>query len=193
MLLVWERHLLIKEISLEISFSRESSWPRNQTQVSCISGRCFNLWATREAQRYIMENYFDWGKENFDKDLQNKSTILQIKNIYRMLYLSNNLESRSILSFKNETSELQYLVFFWWGVLCECMLRFVQLSVTPWTAAHWLFCPWDFSGKIIGVGCRFLLQRIFKTQRLNQWHLIGRRILFHWATWEAPGSVTFYY
>ena len=59
-----------------------------------------------------MENYFDWGKENFDKDLQNKLTILQIKNIYRMLYLSNNLESRSILSFKNETSELQYLVFF---------------------------------------------------------------------------------
>ena len=26
----------------------ESSWPRDQTQVSCIAGRCFNLWATRE-------------------------------------------------------------------------------------------------------------------------------------------------
>ena len=32
-----------------ISFSRGSSWPRDQTQVSCIGGRCFNLWATREA------------------------------------------------------------------------------------------------------------------------------------------------
>ena len=29
-----------------ISFSRGSSWPRDQTQVSCIAGRCFNLWAT---------------------------------------------------------------------------------------------------------------------------------------------------
>ena len=27
---------------------RESSWPRSQTQVSRIGGRCFNLWATRE-------------------------------------------------------------------------------------------------------------------------------------------------
>ena len=30
-----------------ISFSRGSSWPRDQTQVSHIAGRCFNLWATR--------------------------------------------------------------------------------------------------------------------------------------------------
>ena len=32
-----------------ISFSRRSSQPRDQTQVSHIAGRCFNLWATREA------------------------------------------------------------------------------------------------------------------------------------------------
>ena len=31
-------------------FSRGSSWPRDQTQVSCIAGRCFTIWATREAQ-----------------------------------------------------------------------------------------------------------------------------------------------
>ena len=30
-----------------ISFSRGSSWPRDQTQVSRIAGRRFNLWATR--------------------------------------------------------------------------------------------------------------------------------------------------
>ena len=33
-----------------ISFSRGSSQPRNQTQVSCIAGRFFTNWATREAQ-----------------------------------------------------------------------------------------------------------------------------------------------
>ena len=32
-----------------ISFSRGSSQPRDQTQVSCIAGRSFTIWATREA------------------------------------------------------------------------------------------------------------------------------------------------
>ena len=30
-------------------FSRGSSWPRNRTGVSCIAGRFFTSWATREA------------------------------------------------------------------------------------------------------------------------------------------------
>ena len=30
-------------------FSRESSWPRDRTCVSCIAGRFFTVWATREA------------------------------------------------------------------------------------------------------------------------------------------------
>ena len=32
-----------------ISFSRESSQARDWTRVSCITGRCFTIWATREA------------------------------------------------------------------------------------------------------------------------------------------------
>ena len=31
-----------------ISFSRESSQPRDRTWVSCIADRCFTVWATRE-------------------------------------------------------------------------------------------------------------------------------------------------
>ena len=49
-----------------------------------------------------------------------------------------------------------------------------------------LLCPWDFSGKNIGVGCHFLLLGIFLTQALN----LG---LLHWqadtlllSTREAP-------
>ena len=34
------------------SLSRESSRPRDQNQVSCIAGRFFIIWATREAQDY---------------------------------------------------------------------------------------------------------------------------------------------
>ena len=36
-----------------ISFSRGSSRLRVWTQVSCIAGICFNLWATREAKKYL--------------------------------------------------------------------------------------------------------------------------------------------
>ena len=32
-----------------IPFSEGSSWPRDQTQVSCIAGMLFAIWATREA------------------------------------------------------------------------------------------------------------------------------------------------
>ena len=35
---------------LAIPFSRGSSWPRDQTQVSHIIGRFFTVWATREAR-----------------------------------------------------------------------------------------------------------------------------------------------
>ena len=34
-----------------ISFSRGSSQPRDWTRVSCIAGRCFILWATREGHQ----------------------------------------------------------------------------------------------------------------------------------------------
>ena len=36
-----------------------------------------------------------------------------------------------------------------------------------------------------GVGCYFLLQRIFPTQGSNPGLLFGRWILYHWATWEV--------
>ena len=32
-----------------ISFSRGSSWPMDETQVSCMAGRFFTIWATSEA------------------------------------------------------------------------------------------------------------------------------------------------
>ena len=39
-----------------------------------------------------------------------------------------------------------------------CMLScsVVFDSVTPWTVAHKLLCPWNFPGKNTGVGCHFL-------------------------------------
>ena len=42
---------------IAISFSRGSSRPRNRTQVSSIAGRRFTIWATREAQRVLNNDY----------------------------------------------------------------------------------------------------------------------------------------
>ena len=40
---------------IAIPFSRGSSWPKNWTQVSCIAGRFFTVWATRKAgTNYIL-------------------------------------------------------------------------------------------------------------------------------------------
>ena len=39
-----------------IPFSRGSSWPRNRIWVSCVAGRFFTVWATREAKGHL--NYF---------------------------------------------------------------------------------------------------------------------------------------
>ena len=44
-----------------IAFSRGSSQPRYQIQVSCIAGRRFNLWATREAQNITLSPFFGRG------------------------------------------------------------------------------------------------------------------------------------
>jgi len=51
-------HGIIQERMLEwfaIPFSRGSSWPRDWTQVSCIAGRLFTIWATREAPAFARD------------------------------------------------------------------------------------------------------------------------------------------
>ena len=52
-----------------ISFSRGSSRPRDWTRVSCIGGRCFNLWATREALILKYFGYLMWRFNSLEKIL----------------------------------------------------------------------------------------------------------------------------
>ena len=53
--------------------------------------------------------------------------------------------------------------------LCVCarLLSPFLLPVTPWTVAHQAPLSMDFSGKNSWVGCHFLIQGIFLTQRSN--------------------------
>ena len=70
-----------------ISFSRGSSWPRNQTWVSCIEGRFFTVWATRESIAYWHILKIQWKElleklnENGHKNIHPKFKILDSANI----------------------------------------------------------------------------------------------------------------
>ena len=46
-------------------FSRGSTWPRNQTKVSCIAGRFFTNWAIREALDYVKKLKSQQGMSDF--------------------------------------------------------------------------------------------------------------------------------
>ena len=55
-------------------------------------------------------------------------------------------------------------------VCAVCYAKSLQLYATlynPMDCIVRFLCPWDSPGKITGVGCLFLLQRIFLTQGLN--------------------------
>ena len=52
-----------------------------------------------------------------------------------------------------------------------------------------LVCPCDFPGKNTGVGCHFLLQRIFLTQGSNSGLLHCRQILYHLSHQESPQRI----
>ena len=72
-----------------------------------------------------------------------------------------------------------------WGV---CVLSHVRLFAAPWMVALY---PWDSPGNNTGVSCHFLFQRIFLTWGSNlslPYLCIGRRILYHCATWEASSK-----
>ena len=67
----------------------------------------------------------------------------------------------------------------------SAQLSRVQLFENPWAVARQGPLSMRSPGKNTGVGCHFLLQGIFTTQGWNPHLLLGRQILYHWATREA--------
>ena len=58
-----------------VPFSRGSSQPRDPTQVSCIAGRLFTSWATREAQEYWRVAYSCSSGSSWPRNLTRVSCI----------------------------------------------------------------------------------------------------------------------
>ena len=169
-----------------IPFSRGSSWPRDQTRVSCVS--CIGRW--------ILYHWVTWEDtktslvlfkfSNFkDEVLQDGSYTGKInqekkkKEIWRWGFNSWLLLSLVVWIWASFQSFLN-LSFLIYKTVCMC----VQLFVTPWTVARQTPLSTGSAGKYNGVGCHSLLQGSFLTQGSHPNLLHCRQVLHHWATWE---------
>ena len=94
-----------------IPFSRGSSWPRDQTWVSCIAGRFFTIWASREAPSYLGSGKKMWGNAYWISEIQ----IIQVKEEPELNKITRNHRC---------------------GFSSVQLLSHVWLFATPWIAAR---------------------------------------------------------
>ena len=130
---------ILQTIILEwiaIPFSRESSQPRDWTQISHIAGRFFTSWATREAQdwsgrkqdvHHIRCLLFKWFRFKENKTKQNTSQL----SFYFYKYIFWPLKEIWLFA----------IVY----TLVVVSLSHIQLFATPWTIAHQAPLSMEFS------------------------------------------------
>ena len=119
--------------------SRGSSQPRDQTKVSCIAGRFFTFWTTREAHiTYIQPNFMIWPHTSNEapavaatKSLQPCPTLCDpIDGSPPGFAVLGILQARALewvaISFSNAWK---------WKGKVKSLSR-VWLFMTPWTAAY---------------------------------------------------------
>ena len=75
-----------------ISSSRRSSWPRAWTQVSCIAGRFFTVWATREA----LIGYIPIQDKKFLKSYLRMYMVFFSTSDHRTPYIYNTFKNRNL-------------------------------------------------------------------------------------------------
>ena len=76
-----------------ISFSRGSSRPRDPTRVSCIAGRFFTDWATREAHSIPLYNTHHTFDEHFDcfQSVAIADNVAHIVNIFWLMFYQSDV------------------------------------------------------------------------------------------------------
>ena len=85
--------------------------------------------------------------------------------------------------------QLSMLLFLCPWVVVIWVTKPCSILVTPWILAHEAPMSVGLPRQEYWVGCHFLIQGIFLTQGSTLHFLFGRRILYHWASWEASSLV----
>ena len=109
-----------------ISFSRESFWPRDWTQVSfipCISRHNFYHCATWEAPFYCKnDNLCMSNKNDYDFYDQNEMTFTTVLGNIFVYLKSNSKHFLSFLTFlsQNTNDHVTYYIFYWFTLCKVC-------------------------------------------------------------------------
>ena len=111
--------------------------------------------------------------------------------IYKDIYLSLFIYKDKYISLSIYTYIEYICILYNYFCVCACIRMYIYAYICsvvsdslpfPSLQPAKLLCPLDFSGKNIGVGCRFLLQDIFPTQGSNPSLLC----LLHWQADSLP-------
>ena len=172
-----------------------SLWGQRQSHASClwvIQHSWANFWTFELCALlfFALEN-LNWNKswlvpEFFCCELPVVTPGQASPREWRLLF-------SSILVFTASVFPLEFkLLCSGCSLVCALLPRCVWLCVTLWGIACLEFlCPWAYPGKNTGVGCHFLLQRIFPIQGLNPRLLLGRRILLLLLAFKLIQSVDY--
>ena len=165
-----------------IPFSRGSSLPRDQTQVSYIVSKFFTVLATREAWYLYtqLQTYpFMSSWLNYHHFLLYMPRMCQHESIVEAKTYSNSgksSEGKNVFEFSTQIEGYFVRKWKWNWRLLSC----VQLFVTPWTS------PWNSPGQNTGVTSLSLLQGIFPTQGSNPGLPHCKWILYQLSHKESP-------
>ena len=134
-----------------ILFSRGSSWPRGWTQVSCITGRFFTIWATREDAIYkphgthkskICNRFiYNW-KSNSNITVkshqvtreESKTRIKESKNCKSNLQTVDKMAINTINNYfkgwwsKCSNQKTDWPVFVWMGLIVVIILKCTEIA-----------------------------------------------------------------
>ena len=102
------------------------------TQVSCIAGRFFTSWATREAQEYWSLSLLQW---IFPTQESNWGLVHCRRILYQLSYQGGPTAKESIYKMKRQPIEWEKIFANHTSVLAVQQLSRVWLFATPWTAA----------------------------------------------------------
>ena len=119
-----------------IPFSRGSYWPRDRTQVSCIAGRFFTVWATREVQ-YICINQFFSSCSSFSVNI----SVLMLKPpwfFFLLVLFTIFSSSKYPLLLKVSLLPLHYLL----QLYPPMLQQLTKASKYP-DLYFWLMAPWS--------------------------------------------------
>ena len=98
---------------------------------------------------------------------------------WTQVFIAEAIINLNILQGSNRKTNCSLLLLF-----CCCVIaKSCPILLQPHGSYPPVSSLCDFQGKNIEVSCHFLLQRISPTQGSNSHLLLGRQILYHWATW----------